>query len=106
MLEVGDDLGYLRERRCFRQVATVTVADVVGEDGVERLREGSLAATLTSRSSTIYLAHQLVDVPMVLRYAFNKLIKSLDEVSNLGSMSVVNGVRVRTTYILATKIET
>ena len=105
MLEVGDDLGYLGERRCLRQIATVTVADVVGKDGIERLREGS-SATLTRRSGTIYLAHQLIDVPMVLRYAFNKLIKSLDEVSNLESMSVVNGVRVRTTYILATKIET
>jgi hypothetical protein len=43
---------------------------------------------------------------MVLRYAFNKLIKSLDEISNLGPMSAVKGVRERTTYILATKIET
>jgi hypothetical protein len=105
VVEVGDDLRYLGERRCLRQVTTVTIADVVGKDGIERLREGS-SAMLTNGSGTIYLAHQLIDVPMVLRYAFNKLIKSLDEVSNLGSMSVVDGVRVRTTYILATKIET
>jgi hypothetical protein len=105
VLEVGHDLRDLGERRCLRQVATVAVADVVGKDGIERLREGS-SAMLTKGSGTIYLAHQLIDVPMVLRYAFNKLIKSLDEISNLGSMSVVNGVRVRTTYILATKIET
>ena len=43
MLEVGHDLRYLGERRCLRQVATVAVADVVGKDGIERLREGSSA---------------------------------------------------------------
>jgi len=43
---------------------------------------------------------------MVLGYAFDKLIKSLDEIADLGSMSIVKGVRARTTYILAAKIET
>jgi len=43
---------------------------------------------------------------MVLRYAFDKLIKSLDEISNLGSMSIVKGVRAWKTYIFTTKIET
>jgi hypothetical protein len=54
----------------------------------------------------IYLAQQFVDVPMVLRNAFNKLIKSLNEISNLISVSIVKGAQPRTAYILATKIET
>jgi len=60
---------------------------------------------LTKGSGITYLAHQLINVPMVLRYAFDKLIKSLDEIPDLGSMSIVKGVRARTTYILAAKIE-
>ena len=43
---------------------------------------------------------------MVLGYAFDKLIKSLNEISNLISMSIAKGMQVLATYILATKIET
>ena len=83
MLEVGHDLRYLGERRCLRQVATVAVADVVGKDRIERLGKAHRRC-LQRDTDTTYLAHQLIDVPMVLRNAFNKLIKSLNEISNLG----------------------
>ncbi len=35
MLEVGDYLRDLRERRCLGEVPSVTIADIVGEDEVE-----------------------------------------------------------------------
>jgi len=43
---------------------------------------------------------------MVLRYTFDKLIKSLDEISNLGLMSIIKGVQAWKMYIFTTKIET
>ena len=43
MLEVGDYLRNLRERRRSREVTSVTIADIVGEDEVEGLRGDSLA---------------------------------------------------------------
>jgi len=43
---------------------------------------------------------------MVLGYAFDKLIKSLNEISNLIPISMQREHDHRTTYILATKIET
>ncbi len=43
---------------------------------------------------------------MVLGYAFDKLIKSLNEISNLIAMNIVKGAQALATYILATEIET
>lgn len=65
MLEVRDYLRDLGERRCSREVPSVTIADIVGEDEVEGLREDSLAIIGDWRISA-YLAQQLVDVPVVL----------------------------------------
>lgn len=41
----------------------------------------------------IYLAQQLINVPMVLGYAFNELIKPLNEISDLVSISIAKGAR-------------
>jgi hypothetical protein len=43
---------------------------------------------------------------MVLGYAFDKLIESLNEISNLSLVSIAEGMQVLATYILAAKIET
>ena len=40
-----------------------------------------------------YLAQQLVDVPVVLGYAFDKLIETLNEISNLIPISIAKGAR-------------
>ena len=36
-----------------------------------------------------YLAQQLINVPMMLRYTFDELIKSSNEISNLTAISVM-----------------